>query len=36
MFDGSVYTAKTSPITKKPRIIGEILENKKVDEKYFI
>lgn len=36
MFDGSVYTAKTCPITKKPRIIGEILENKKVDEKYFI
>lgn len=36
MFEGSVYTAKTYPVITKSRTIGEILESKRVAEKYFI
>lgn len=35
MIDGTIYTAKTNPIKKKPVTLGEILEEN-ADEKYFV
>lgn len=36
MFDGSAYTVKSEPIISKPKNLGEIIEKKSVDKKYFI
>lgn len=36
MFDGSAYTVKSEPIISKPENLGEIIEKKSVDKKYFI
>lgn len=36
MFDGSIYTVKTSPITSKAETLGKIIEKRCVDKKYFI
>ena len=36
MRDGKIMTAKVRPIEETPTKIGQILENKKIDEKYFI
>ena len=36
MRDGRIVTAKVIPAEEKPITLGQILENKKVDESYFI
>ncbi len=36
MRNGKIITAKAKPVEEKPVKIGQILEKKKVDEKYFI
>ena len=36
MFDGSVYTIKSSPVVSKSKTLGEIIEKENVDKKYFI
>ena len=36
MFEGSVYTVKSSPVASKSETLGEIIEKERVDKKYFI
>lgn len=36
MIDGTVYTVKTTPVDCEPTVLGDVLENDTVAEKYFV
>ncbi len=36
MINGTIYTAKTTPVDCKPTVLGDILETDAVDKKYFV
>lgn len=36
MFSNSIFTVKTEPVENKTRTLGEIIEKKEVDKRYFI